>query len=314
MIVGILGASGFVGKQLALVMRGRVAELRLASSRGDGVNYEIDLNRRTGDVDRFFDGLSIFFNCAGVNISGTDALNINSEGVKWLIEQTRKYSFRWVQLSSVGIYRRQDSGLIEVNARYGPNNLYERSKMAVDLSLMNNLDDYRIIRPSSIVGEGMTSSWGYRLINKIVENHTLFVGNSGAILNVVDVQDVARALMIAGWTDSVPQNIYIVNDPIYLSKFIDIVTAALQLETKLVRSIPFAVAVAKVIIKMPFLTRLTGVSGDAIDFLSTRRVFDGAAICKQLNFIYRGNVADSILQDYFARIKKCETSTENKNE
>ena len=120
MLVGITGGTGFIGR--ALVRRHLAAgdTVRLLSRRlGDNVAlpdtvqaFHGDLTGAVGSLVPFVDGVDVLYHCAGEIRDLTRMYSVHVTGTKNLCFAAGHRIGHWVQLSSVGAYGPQYSGIV----------------------------------------------------------------------------------------------------------------------------------------------------------------------------------------------------------
>lgn len=205
-IACVTGASGFIGRQLVqdLIDAGytvRVLSRKASNSDSLKVSYfRGDLCGPENIPSDFVDQASVLFHCAGEMQDNDQMYPVNVEGTRRLIDVARGRVRRWVQLSSIGVYGQPRRGRVDESAVVNPSNLYERSKAAADLLLLeaaaNNAFELTILRPSNVYGKGMRSAYLDNLSRLVKNRHFFFIGPSGACATFVHVTDVTRALLL----------------------------------------------------------------------------------------------------------------------
>lgn len=110
MVVGITGASGFVGSALLRRHVDAGDVVRCLSRRPKAVShsgvqvFEGNLERPDDALARFSDGLDVLYHCAAEVRDVRRMQAVNVEGVRALLRAAAGRIGRWVQLSSVGVY------------------------------------------------------------------------------------------------------------------------------------------------------------------------------------------------------------------
>jgi nucleoside-diphosphate-sugar epimerase len=102
----------------------------------------------------------------------------------------------------VGAYGPLRSGIVREDTPARPVGEYEVTKTEADDCVVSVSPVHRfthvILRPCKIMGIGMRDRSLYSLFPLVARGLFFFVGKPGAVLNYVHVEDVARALVLAG--------------------------------------------------------------------------------------------------------------------
>jgi len=208
-VVGITGASGFVGSAL---MRRHVDAgdvVRCLSRRSKAVSQsgvqviEGNLEKPDNALARFADGLDVLYHCAGEVRDVHRMQAVNVEGVRALLSAAAGRIGRWVQLSSVGVYGSSQSDLISEDTPVAPRDLYEQTKADADALVTEagrgqDIASYVVLRPSIVFGPGMPNQSIAQMMRMVQHRLFFYIGRSGASANYVHVSNVADALLLCG--------------------------------------------------------------------------------------------------------------------
>jgi nucleoside-diphosphate-sugar epimerase len=197
----------------------------------------------------------------------------------------------WVQLSSVGAYGCCRHGFITEESKQEPTGEYERTKAESDELVQLSEIPHVVLRPSIVFGTGMPNNSLRQFTTAIETGNFFFIGKRGAIFNYVHVDDLARALIACGTTESAIGNTYIVSQSIQLE---DMVSAILEGSgsKRTLRRIPeFPVRLLTLAIGWTGLFPLTSTR---INALTGRCTYDSSKIRKQLGFKFETTVEERI--------------------
>lgn len=237
MIIAVTGGTGFIGRHL----------IARHVARGDEVRY---LTRHTpekvivgataiiGDlavIDSLLPlvrGVDVLYHCAAELNDATKMHNTNVLGTQNLLTAANGEVKRWVQLSSTGVYGSKPAQDVNEDTPINPMNPYEISKAAADelvYTAMNEQTLYGVVlRPSNVYGVDMPNQSLFQLINMIKRGLFFFIGQRGAMVNYIHIDNVIDALILCG-TVILPANgqTYIVSDCCTLEEFVATITTTL---------------------------------------------------------------------------------------
>ena len=163
MIVGITGATGFIGKALMHECVKRGFETRVLTRSKSKLHlipssvrvFFGDLIDENYNPSNFVNNLDVLYNCAGEINDESKMYNLHVNGTKKLLNSASGKIGNWVQLSSVGVYGVCRDGIITENSKEQPLGVYERSKAESDNIVKNSSIPYVILRPSNVFGSNM---------------------------------------------------------------------------------------------------------------------------------------------------------------
>jgi nucleoside-diphosphate-sugar epimerase len=166
-----------------------------------------------------------------VNFDATDRL------LHWA---ARHGARRFVLLSSVGVYGAPlGSGPVTERHLHTPANVYERSKDAAEGRAREFCEregiECIVLQPSNVIGHHPDGAGVYPLLTlmRAVKKGLVFRFGGDAWTNYVSVGDVADALVRS--TLDAPTGTYIINEPIRLREFLDLVAATVGARSRHLR-------------------------------------------------------------------------------
>jgi len=247
MIVAITGGTGFIGRKLAVRHLKMGDTVRLLTRRG---NKSCDLLKRvrifTGDLTGKLDKLNSFVNNADIlyhcaaELNHTKLMyNTHVMGTRNLIEVCKGNIGRWVQLSSVGVYKKQQGGCIDEIAPIDPIGEYEKTKFISDQLVMKaNIDgeiSATILRPSNVYGPDMRTGYMFQWIKMIDLGLFFFIGKPGAVANYIHVENVVDALGKCADNPGAVGHIFNVSEKMSMEKFVGIIANSLNRQPPVLR-------------------------------------------------------------------------------
>lgn len=292
--VGILGSSGMIGRCLVELCSDRGDEVRLASRTPVSSCYHLDLASRSGSPSRFLDGLDVVYNCAGV-MGGDDLYTVNVAGVEWLARKAEKFDAAWIQLSSAGLYA-ENEGLVNESSSIAPNSDYEKTKFYADQILESSHIHSVFVRPTTVLGRGMKSRWSMKLVDSILNKRFCYLGRKDGAINAVAATDVAKAMVVLASADYESNATYLINNPRSVQHFVDRIVSAFGHGLATFPVVPYAVA--RTFASIPFLPKLTGLTADAVNFVSGRTYFDPTLFVDKYMFDYDSDPAELAIELY----------------
>ena len=223
MLVGITGASGFIGSALTRRHLDAGDHVRCLTRRPDAIAhpgvhlFQGNLERPDDALARFCEGLDVLYHCAGEMADLPRMHAVNVEGVRALLRAAAGRIGRWVQLSSVGVYGPHRSGVISEDTPVAPGGIYERTKADADALVMEagrlkQVASCTVLRPSIVFGPGMPNQSIVQMARMIQRRLFFFIGRSGASANYVHVSNVADALVLCGTAPQAGGQIYNLSD------------------------------------------------------------------------------------------------------
>jgi nucleoside-diphosphate-sugar epimerase len=208
-IVGITGASGFIGAALLQrhLARGDAVRCltrspaRRAAPSGGAIWMTGDLASPDDGLIRFTDGLDVLYHAAAEIRDPARMQAVNVDGTRALLDAAAGRIGRWVQLSSAGVYGRHRAGAVLEETPLAPVGIYESTKAAADALVIEAaqhgcLGSAVVLRPSIVFGEGMPNQSIAQMARMIEHGLFFFIGAPGASANYVHRDNVVDALVL----------------------------------------------------------------------------------------------------------------------
>jgi nucleoside-diphosphate-sugar epimerase len=238
LVVGITGASGFIGSALAEGHLGSGDVVRvLTRSRRIDVSSRVtticgDLAAADESLTRFADGLDVLYHCAGEVRDQARMRAVNVDGTRALLAAADGRIGRWVQLSSAGVYGRHRDGVVVEETPLAPAGVYEETKAAADKLVLEAAHQRRlasavILRPSIVFGEGMPNQSIAQMAGVIDRGLFFFIGAPGASANYVHRSNVVDALVLCAISPAADQRVYNLSDWCTIEDFAGAIADAL---------------------------------------------------------------------------------------
>lgn len=304
MIVAITGATGFVGKQLVSCHLARGDTVRVLSRRPPDKSglpaavrhWQGDLVC-SGDIRRFVDGADVLYHCAGevVNIGLMEMVHVN--GTRKLIDAAAGRIGRWVQLSSVGAYGKQRSGVVVEESALNPCGTYEVTKVKSDSlvasAAANRAFDCVIVRPSNVYGLGMSNRSLFSLISMIQRGLFFFVGKTGASANYIHVSNVIEALLLCARSPHASGRVYNVSDHRSMEQFVGAIANGLGIDGPRVR---LAETPVRLLAKLAGMVPGIPLTEARIDALTGRAIYPSTRIERELGYQHAVSMENGLLE------------------
>ena len=229
MQVCVTGANGFIGRYLVGALSHQGHSVRVLTRREGNIfpaGVEVvngDLTSSDCPFGQFLFDCEILFHCAGEIHDPNVMRLLHVEGTKRLIQAQLKEHLRterkmhWVQLSSVGAYgppigRPQTDRIVTERTVENPVNEYEITKTISDELVIqasrSGAMTYAVLRPSNVFGTRKTNQSLRRLIEMVRLGLFFYVGQPGAVVTYVHVDDVVSALIVCGVAPRAKGQIY----------------------------------------------------------------------------------------------------------
>lgn len=292
MIVAITGATGFIGKKLALRHLGRGDEVRVFSRRASNDSglpdsvlwYAGDLTS-SENMFEFVDGVDVLYHCAGEIRDPARMEAVHVHGTGKLLDAAAGKIDHWVQLSSVGVYGPVHDGIIDEGSPIKPVGEYETTKAESDRLVIEKAAkggfSYSILRPSNVFAAEMTNRSLFQMVSMIEKGLYFYIGKPGASANYIHVDNVAEGLVRCGSMDDARGKIFNLSDHRTLEHAIEVIAETLGRPSPRLR-IPYKVAqlVGATFGKLPgFPLTLS-----RVDALTNRSIYANARIERELGY------------------------------
>ncbi len=303
MIISITGASGFIGRVLALRHIAQGDEVRvltrkepqkLALPKSVRI-FQGDLAAGTDSLTEFIDGSDILYHCAGEVRDPGLMRAVHVTGTRNLLGAAAHRIGRWVQLSSVGAYGPHREGIVSEKTPLNPLGEYELTKVESDRLVTEAAEEngfsYAILRPSIVFGPGMPNRSLYQLIAMIDRGLFFFIGAPGAAANYIYVDNVVDALLLCGYDPAARGRIYDLSDHASMEDFIAMISDSLgRPHPKLRLPLAPALCVARTV------GRLSGfpLTESRVHALTNRSVYATARIARELGYSHEVSMREGL--------------------
>lgn len=304
----VTGGSGFVGNYLLReLLRGGAFAQICALTRNETPVFPDVITAVTADIagaNLPVLQADVLFHIAGEKRDETHMHRTNVEGTQRILEWAAISGIsRVVYLSSVGVYGASThAGVVTEDTPQRPNNLYEFTKSEAEAMVArfcaDHAIDYVILQPSNVIG------WGARgerpllsfLRNIAAGRVPLFSGNS-AMLNYVEVEDVARAMARFAQRSGNGQR-YILNQSAPIPVILGAVQARLGLPDRL-RKYPYLLG--QVLARAGDRLHALGITRFPFDSARLRELvnttcYDGGRIERDAGFSYLYSAPDAVVR------------------
>lgn len=305
MIVGITGGIGFIGKvlvlrHLAIGDTVRLLTRRLSYDMASPNSVQVFHGDLTGPVEfliPFVDGIDVLYHCAGEIKNQTKMYSVNVKGTENLCLAANRRIEHWVQLSSVGAYGPQYSGIVTEETPLNPVGIYEKTKTKSDQLVMNAAKEgiftYSILRPSNVFGPSMTNQSLFQMIAMINKGLLFFIGKPGASANYIHVDNVVEGLVQCGKKDVARGQIYNLSDYRTIEEFVAIIADELRKPVPKLRLPEMPVRwVARLCERLPHFP----LTESRVNALTNRSVYSIERIQQELGYVHQFSMEDGLRQ------------------
>lgn len=288
----VTGGTGFIGRTLVkrlLELGYQVRILTRAPLKWPYQDVQLflgDLRDEECDLKAFLDDATLLFHCAAELRYKSNYATVNVDGTQRLIEAARGRIKRWVQLSSVGVYGPDLNGLITRETLESPFSSYEQSKTKSDYLVREagkaGFFEFVILRPSNVIGVGMSSNYVKKLCRLISKGYFVYLGSPGVSVNFIHVHDVVEALITCATHDRARGQTYILSDYEVLENVVKSIADELGCPTPRLR-LPkqLSSGLAWLLIRVPRISsRVPGIHA-----LNCRIRYDASSISTELGFV-----------------------------
>jgi len=304
MIVAITGGTGFIAKKLVLCHLARGDAVRVLSRRPPAQSglpaavghWQSDLVSSV-DIRPFVAGADVLYHCAG-EVRNTGLMEmVHVEGTLKLIDAAAGRIGRWVQLSSVGAYGKQRSGVVTEESPLNPCGTYEVTKVKSDSlvasAAANGAFDYVIVRPSNVYGLEMSNRSLFSLISMIQRGLFFFIGKTGASANYIHVNNVVEALVLCARSPHAPGHAYNVSDHRSMEHFVGAIAKGLGMHMPRIRLPETPV---RLLAKLASAVPGMALTEARIDALTNRTVYPSTRIERELGYQHAVSMENGLLE------------------
>ncbi|MCC5792237.1 MAG: NAD(P)-dependent oxidoreductase [Legionellaceae bacterium] len=302
----VLGGSGFLGQYIVKDLMSHPATVSVLTrdpTKLKGIfNHSISpFNRQTarpgavhwiqGDLlDNPSLDLSAFshiINCSGEIRNEAAMRHLHVHAVQQLLNQFQPVTnAHWIQISSVGVYGKQQSGILREQSPFTPIGEYETTKAESELLVQRFCREhalrYTIIRPSNVFGLGMPNQSLAQLLSMMRKKRFVYIGKKidDIMMNYVPVEDVSRLILDCINHPAAVNQDFIVSDQLTLPDFVQTIARALNTTLRFPH-LPEQLLRTLAKITRPFPTPLTEAR---IDALTTRAIYSSEKAKHTLGF------------------------------
>lgn len=185
----------------------------------------------TGDLQAFADGVDVLYHCAGEIRDELRMEELHVGGTRRLIGAAYGRIGRWVQLSSVGTYGQQRTGIITEQTDLNPCGVYEVTKTQSDILVraasLNGAFQHVILRPSIVYGAGMPNQSLCSLVSMIERGCFFYIGKPGASANYIHVDNAVEALSLCAQAPEAAGQVYNLSDHCTVEHFVACIAQSL---------------------------------------------------------------------------------------
>lgn len=305
MLVGITGGTGFIGKALVLRHLAAGDTVRLLSRRSiydtalpNSVQvFHGDLTGPVKLLIHFVDGVDVLYHCAGEIKDQTKMYSVNVKGTQNLCLAADHRIGHWVQLSSVGAYGPQHSGIVTEETQFNPMGTYEKTKKEADQIVINdaraNAFTYSILRPSNVFGPSMTNQSVFQMIAMLNKRLFFFIGKPGASANYIHVDNVVEGLVRCGKMSVARGRIYNLSDHRTIEEFVKAIANYLRKPVPRLRLPEMPVRwMTKLCGRLPYFPLTEG----RVNGLTSRAVYSIERIRSELGYVHITSIENGIPQ------------------
>jgi nucleoside-diphosphate-sugar epimerase len=304
MKVAITGGTGFIGRKLVLCHLARGDAVRVLSRRppaDSGLpaavqHWQGDLVN-SASLRPFVDGADVLYHCAGeVRNEGLMEI-VHGQGTHELIDAAAGRIGRWVQLSSVGAYGKQRSGVVTEESVLNPCGTYEVTKVKSDSLVAggaaNGAFDHVIVRPSNVYGTGMSNRSLFSLISVIRRGLFFFIGRAGASANYIHVDNVVDAIVLCATSEHAAGRVYNVSDHRSMEQFVAAIANGLGRDVPRLR---MPETPARLLAKLAGVVPGIPLTAARVDALTSRAVYPSTRIERELGYRHGVSMENGLLE------------------
>lgn len=305
MIVAITGGTGFIGKRLVLRHLAAGDTVRVLTRRPpnnialpETVHlYHENLTGNADNLISFTDRADVLYHCAGEIKNEGCMPAVHVAGTKNLLDAAIGRIGRWVQLSSVGVYGPQSSGIVTEKTPWNPVGIYETTKTESDELVIKagneGLIEFSILRPSNVYGQDMPNQSLFKMISTINKGLFFFIGKPGASANYIHVDNVVDALIRCGKMPEAKGQIYNLSDHCTLENFVSIISKSLKKPAPTLR---LPESLIRLLVRSVSGVPRIPLTLSRIDALTNRCVYSYEKIERELGYSHVVSIEDGLRQ------------------
>lgn len=291
--VSVTGATGFLGASLVrfhlrrgdsirvLARDPRAAERLFPSARV----FHGDLKAAQAIPADFVAEADVLYHCAAEMHDERDVWLTNVAGTRALARLAAGKVGRWVQASSASVYGAVRDGVVTEDSPIQPDSAYGRTKAEAEAAVLAEAAaggfEAVVVRPSNIFGPGMRSGALFKLFSMIRRGWFCFIGQPGAVMNYIHVDNVASGLALSATSDAAGGRVYNLSQQISIEQL-----AAIAADEMGVREPRFRMPEAPMRVLASLFERVAGspLTHRNLDALTQRAHYASERIARDLGY------------------------------
>jgi nucleoside-diphosphate-sugar epimerase len=247
----VIGASGFVGSRLVQHLLAGDCQIMIGQHARQPPPFPTEKTRVYPlDILTPFDipgDVNTVYYCAGEIRRSELMYRTNVEGVKNVVNGVRKINARLVYLSSAGVVGMNGGPIITEDTPCKPQNEYEQTKLEGERIVIQAAKSglrAQVLRPTMIIGAGRDPSLDsfLHLLKAIGSGRYVHINKGRGLLNIVHLNEVARAMHILDDDALLNAGVYFINMPISFKQISDVYLGYAAKKHMVIRSAPYGVA------------------------------------------------------------------------
>lgn len=237
----LTGGTGFLGKCVKDRLLPEGFKVRVLTrkriQKGPGVEYVQGDLREINDCRRAVKGMDIVVHIGGAKKNTDDLRRVNISGTQHIIESSINEKIRrFVHISSTGVIGADpfEAKHFDESSPCQPSSEYEKSKHEAEklIPKCNGFIDSVILRPTNIYGANDPNYTLLSFIKAIKKGRFAYIGGKDTIINVINVNDVANAIVKAiDFDGDINGEIFHISDSCSLGKFVGTVSEEIGVDT-----------------------------------------------------------------------------------
>lgn len=301
MKVLVTGGTGFIGQKLVPYLFSHGCNVSVLSRNDAEFHTDVRLIKMdllSGSFSFLDDeDFDVIINCAADLQNEHVMEELHVKVPMRMLRRLKGRRFRWVQLSSVGVYGRPVTGEIDEGHIFQARGEYEATKARAEQEISKYcLDEdieFSILRPSNVFGVGMTNTALRRLVSVIKSGRFFYLADPrGVSMNYVDVDNVVEGLWLCSTKNEAVGQAFNLSDRLSQKEFVSLICNHYGV------SVPRLYVPAGVIRMLSyFLCRLPRfpLTPAAISLLTTGAVYPTAKIERYLGFQSRSPLPQALV-------------------